>query len=166
VQLYRYFVSQSSEFCRHNPLCSFSASVYCCKLVWTQSGNFWIHPRTCKEELCARFEVFTAVKIQVKFFLGRDAVTPCSVVVGRQSFGGPCASWYLTTTQHDVKTEKNLTLSKSPSVIRLVNSRMGWECDWGRGMRKLYSIFVGESTWETSTSMTEKEIGGLYEDGC
>jgi hypothetical protein len=28
VQLYRYFVSQSSEFCRHNPLCCFSMSVY------------------------------------------------------------------------------------------------------------------------------------------
>jgi len=26
VQLYRYFVSQSSEFCRHNPLCCFSTS--------------------------------------------------------------------------------------------------------------------------------------------
>jgi hypothetical protein len=24
MQLYRYFVSQSSEFCRHNPLCCFS----------------------------------------------------------------------------------------------------------------------------------------------
>jgi hypothetical protein len=30
VQLYRYFVSQSSEFCRRNPLCCFSTSVYCC----------------------------------------------------------------------------------------------------------------------------------------
>jgi hypothetical protein len=30
VQLYGYFVSQSSEFFRHNPLCCFSASVYCC----------------------------------------------------------------------------------------------------------------------------------------
>jgi hypothetical protein len=29
VQLYRYFLSQSSEFCRHNPLCCFSTSVYC-----------------------------------------------------------------------------------------------------------------------------------------
>jgi hypothetical protein len=29
-QLYRYFVSQSSEFFRHNPLCCFSTSVYCC----------------------------------------------------------------------------------------------------------------------------------------
>jgi hypothetical protein len=30
VQLYRCFVSQSSEFCRHNPLCCFSTSVCCC----------------------------------------------------------------------------------------------------------------------------------------
>jgi len=30
MQLYRYFVSQSSEFCRHNPLCCFSTSAYCC----------------------------------------------------------------------------------------------------------------------------------------
>jgi hypothetical protein len=28
MQLYRYFVSQSSEFCRHSPLCCFSTSVY------------------------------------------------------------------------------------------------------------------------------------------
>jgi hypothetical protein len=28
VQLYRYFVSQSSEFYRHNPLCCFSTCVY------------------------------------------------------------------------------------------------------------------------------------------
>jgi hypothetical protein len=30
VQFYRYFVSQLSEFCRYNPLCYFSTSVYCC----------------------------------------------------------------------------------------------------------------------------------------
>jgi hypothetical protein len=30
VQLYRYFVSQSSEFCRHSPLCCFSTSACCC----------------------------------------------------------------------------------------------------------------------------------------
>jgi hypothetical protein len=29
VQLYRYFVSQSSEFCHHNPLCCFWMSVCC-----------------------------------------------------------------------------------------------------------------------------------------
>jgi hypothetical protein len=33
VQLYRYFVSQSSEFCCHNPLFCFSTSVYCCCLL-------------------------------------------------------------------------------------------------------------------------------------
>jgi len=32
VQLCRYFVSQSSEFCRHNPLCCFSTNVYYCCL--------------------------------------------------------------------------------------------------------------------------------------
>jgi len=34
VQLCRYFVSQSSEFCRHNPFCCFSTSVYCCKHIF------------------------------------------------------------------------------------------------------------------------------------
>jgi hypothetical protein len=29
MQLYRYFVSQSNEFCRHNPLCCFWTSVCC-----------------------------------------------------------------------------------------------------------------------------------------
>jgi hypothetical protein len=43
VQLYRYFVSQSSEFCLHNPLLCFSTSVCCCSSVMTLSGNFWIH---------------------------------------------------------------------------------------------------------------------------
>jgi len=28
MQLYRYFVSQSGEFCCHNPLCCFSTCVY------------------------------------------------------------------------------------------------------------------------------------------
>jgi hypothetical protein len=34
VQLYRYFVTQSSEFCHHNPLCCLSTSVYCCKRIF------------------------------------------------------------------------------------------------------------------------------------
>jgi hypothetical protein len=34
-----------------------------------------------------RFEVFTTIEIQVQFFW---VVTPCSVVVGYQRFGGPC----------------------------------------------------------------------------
>jgi hypothetical protein len=46
VQLYRYFVSQSSEFCRHNPFVLFLNE---CLLLLryislsTQSGNFLIH---------------------------------------------------------------------------------------------------------------------------
>jgi len=34
MQLYRYFVSQCSEFCRHNPLCCSSTSVYSCKCIF------------------------------------------------------------------------------------------------------------------------------------
>jgi hypothetical protein len=44
----------------------------------------------CKE-ICeifdARFEAFTAVIFQLEVFW---VVTPCSVVVGYQRFGGPC----------------------------------------------------------------------------
>jgi len=36
VQLYRYFVSQSSEFCRHSPLCCLSTIVYFCYLFCYQ----------------------------------------------------------------------------------------------------------------------------------
>jgi len=38
--LYRYFVSQSSEFCRHNPLCCFPTSVY---FVIDSVRKIWIH---------------------------------------------------------------------------------------------------------------------------
>jgi hypothetical protein len=34
VQLYHYFVSQSSEFCCHNTLCCVPTSVYCCKRIF------------------------------------------------------------------------------------------------------------------------------------
>jgi hypothetical protein len=57
MQLYRYFVSQYSEFCRHNPLCCFSASVYCCKRIflyrlspeifWYTLVYDWIHMKLC-----------------------------------------------------------------------------------------------------------------------
>jgi hypothetical protein len=51
VQLYSYFVSQSSEFCPHNPLCIFSTSVYCCylfryRLSPETSGYTLVHPST------------------------------------------------------------------------------------------------------------------------
>jgi len=34
VHLYRYFLSQSSEFCSHNPLSCFLTSVCCCKRIF------------------------------------------------------------------------------------------------------------------------------------
>jgi hypothetical protein len=54
IQLYRYFVSQSSEFCRHNPSCFFSTSVYCCcsfryrlsPKLWHASNGIRTHYRS------------------------------------------------------------------------------------------------------------------------
>jgi len=40
VQLYCYFVSQSSEFCHHNLLCCFSTSVCCLFHSWLSSKTF------------------------------------------------------------------------------------------------------------------------------
>jgi hypothetical protein len=46
LQLYSYSVSQFSEFCRHNPLCWFSTSVYCCLFRYRLSPEtFGLHPR-------------------------------------------------------------------------------------------------------------------------
>jgi hypothetical protein len=42
VQLHRYFVSQSSEFCRHNPLYCLSTSVYCCYCLF----RYRLSPKT------------------------------------------------------------------------------------------------------------------------
>jgi hypothetical protein len=52
VQLYRYLVSQSSELCRHNPLCCFSTSVYfCCLFRFRLSpetfGYILVHGQKC-----------------------------------------------------------------------------------------------------------------------
>jgi len=44
VQFYLNFVSQPSEFCRHNPLCCFSTSVYCC-LVYCLF-HYWLGSET------------------------------------------------------------------------------------------------------------------------
>jgi hypothetical protein len=45
MQLYRYFVSQSSEFCRHNPLRCFSTSVNCscCLFIYRLSPETFGH---------------------------------------------------------------------------------------------------------------------------
>jgi hypothetical protein len=58
--------------------------------------------------------IITGVKIQVEVFW---VVTPCSVVVGYQHFGGPCClhlqeeRWHPTTTLHGVIPQKDLDLT-------------------------------------------------------
>jgi hypothetical protein len=48
MQLYRYFLSQSTEVCRHNPFCCFSTSVcyYCCLF------RYRVSPETLGYTLC------------------------------------------------------------------------------------------------------------------
>jgi hypothetical protein len=62
VQLYCYFVSQSSEFCCHNPLCCFSTSVYFCLFRYRASPEIfgytfiyiyiYIYIHTRRNDLC------------------------------------------------------------------------------------------------------------------
>jgi hypothetical protein len=53
VELYRYFVSQSSEFCSHNPLCCFLTSVYCCYCCLFRYG---LRPETFGYTLVSHIE--------------------------------------------------------------------------------------------------------------
>jgi hypothetical protein len=55
VQLHRYFVSQSSEFCRHNPLCWFSTSNIKGKRIF----RYRLSPETSGYALLHHFYVLT-----------------------------------------------------------------------------------------------------------
>jgi hypothetical protein len=100
--VYRYFMSQSSEFCRRNPLYCFSTSVYCCKAfisVSTQSGNFWIqgHEPTYSTVMCSLLYFYVCnshfrqwIRVEVLWIM-----TPCTVVVAYQRFRGPCCLHFM-----------------------------------------------------------------------
>jgi hypothetical protein len=49
---YHYFVNQSSEFCRHNPFCFFSTSVYCCCLF-----RYRLSPETFEYNLVLQLDL-------------------------------------------------------------------------------------------------------------
>jgi hypothetical protein len=59
VQLYRYFVSQSSERCRHNPFCCFSTSVYCCKRIF----HYQLSPETLVYTIVQDFIQYSSLKV-------------------------------------------------------------------------------------------------------
>jgi len=65
MQLYRYLVSQSSEFFHHNPLCCFSMSVYCYCCLFryrlspkTFGYTLYMIPVQAFEALCPSFAIF------------------------------------------------------------------------------------------------------------
>jgi hypothetical protein len=57
VQLYRYFVSQSSEYWRHKPFRCFSTSVYCCKRIFC----YRLSPETFGYTLVYMFTVYKCI---------------------------------------------------------------------------------------------------------
>jgi hypothetical protein len=65
MQLYRYFVSQHSEFCRHNPLCCFSTNVYCCKrtFLYRFSPETFGYTLVCSKYLGQK-QVYTWLNIE------------------------------------------------------------------------------------------------------
>jgi hypothetical protein len=65
-------VSQSNEFCCHNPLCSFSTSVIVVDFVITQSGNFWLHPCTIIDP------EINLISWQIAYFKAREPVIEVS----------------------------------------------------------------------------------------
>jgi len=68
VQLYRQFVSQSGEFCRHNPLCYFSTGVYCCKRIF----RYRLSPET--------FGYTLVSAIQICQFIPEPKLLPTNIV--------------------------------------------------------------------------------------
>jgi hypothetical protein len=76
MQLYRYSVNQPNKFCRHNPLCCFTMSVYCCKHIF----RYRLSPETFGYTL-VEWNWMTE-KIAFKFaLLGTDSRTPWSWVL-------------------------------------------------------------------------------------
>jgi hypothetical protein len=77
LQLYRYFVRQSSEFCRHNPLCCFSASVHRCKRKFRYDSVRKLLDTPSYTCLATRFRVFLR-RVEVNYFTGTGSVSPWS----------------------------------------------------------------------------------------
>jgi hypothetical protein len=71
MQLYRYFVSQSSEFFRHNPLCCFSTSVYWCIFRYRLSPETFGYTLVQAPCVC-RIRCFSGLLRHVVWWLDTD----------------------------------------------------------------------------------------------
>jgi hypothetical protein len=100
VQLYRYFVSQSSEFCCHSPLCCFSTSVCCCCLF-----RYRLSPETFGYTLVFHLRAGTTQWYSAELRAGWSGVR---VPVGFVNF----------FPHHRVRTVAEAHLTSYPMVIR------------------------------------------------
>jgi len=60
MELYRYFVSQPTDVCRHNHFCCCSTSVYCCKRMF----RYRLSPETFEYTLVVLYEIDFDVREQ------------------------------------------------------------------------------------------------------
>jgi hypothetical protein len=72
VKLFRYFVSQSCEFCCHNHLCCFSTSVYCCCLFRYDLVRELLDTSRTRARVCVRALMFTFFNISSVVYLFTD----------------------------------------------------------------------------------------------
>jgi hypothetical protein len=73
---YCYIVSQSSEFCRHNPLCCFSTSVYCCKLIF----RYRLSPETFGYTYEGISESFRTGRLERELQMVQLSATRCTFI--------------------------------------------------------------------------------------
>jgi len=89
MQLYRYFMSQYSEFCRHSPLRCFSTSVYCCLFRYDSVRKLLDTPSYCRS--CCENIWYDHTRLCLCFFpfiltfplLCLSVIFPCIVSVWR-----------------------------------------------------------------------------------
>jgi hypothetical protein len=110
VQLYRYFVRQSSEFCRHNPLCCFSTSVYCCLFRCRLSPETFGYTHVLKSAL--RLSNQSCITSYVQIILHLNIMYTC-LLHG--------AGYYLKSWSSLSSSKKNPVFLRNPMVHHRVH---------------------------------------------
>jgi hypothetical protein len=70
LQFYRYSVNQSSEFCRHNLLCCFLTSVYCC----TPTFRYQLSLETFGYTLIYPYGIYYMINLNTLIRVGMRAI--------------------------------------------------------------------------------------------
>jgi hypothetical protein len=121
VHFYRYYVSQSSEFCRHNPLCCFSTSVYCCLF------HYRLSPVTFGYTLVCMYVLWEGLGIFLFTTASRPALGPTQ----------PPIQWKLGALSLDIRQQVVKPTTHFHLVLRSV-------------MRGVSSLFPNTPSWSSA----------------